>query len=134
VPGAIGNAAHTRRVCHGDYAGCVPHQPTPTSDPDVPRPARSTSRRQVSRLARLGMVLFGIGLVAVAVILVLFATGSTDLPLWLNLAAMLAPAGFGLGLIGVYLESRSERRAAAARRRSGPSPTPTTLATPGAAQ
>jgi len=62
------------------------------------------------------MVLFVIGLVAVAVILVLFATGTTELPLWVNLLAMLAPVGFGLGLLGVYSEARAARKAGAARR------------------
>ena len=78
----------------------------------------------MSRLARIGMVLFVIGLVAVAVILVLFATGMTELPLWLNLVAMLAPVGFGVGLLGVYVEARDARKVAAARRagRSGTRP------------
>jgi hypothetical protein len=89
----------------------VSEQPTSVSNP---HPA--TRRRQVSGLARLGMVLFVIGLVAVAVILVLFATGTTELPLWVNLLAMLAPVGFGLGLLGVYSEARAARRAGAARR------------------
>ena len=62
------------------------------------------------------MVLFVIGLLAVAVILVLFATGTTELPLWLNLMAMLAPVGFGVGLLGVYSEARAARKAGAARR------------------
>jgi len=62
------------------------------------------------------MVLFVIGLLAVAVIFVLFATGSTELPLWLNLIAMLAPVGFGVGLLGVYSEARAARKAAKARR------------------
>ncbi len=60
-------------------------------------------------------MLFVIGLLAVAVIMVLFATGSHDLPLWLNLTAMLAPIGFGIGLIGIVLEARSGRAARAAR-------------------
>jgi hypothetical protein len=61
------------------------------------------------------MILFVIGLLAVAVIMVLFATGSTDLPLWLNLVAMLAPVGFGLGLVAVFSEARAARRASAVR-------------------
>lgn len=61
------------------------------------------------------MILFGVGLVAVAVIMVLFATGSTDLPLWLNLVAMLAPVGFGLGLVAMFVEARASRRASALR-------------------
>lgn len=62
------------------------------------------------------MTLFVIGLGAVAIILVLFATGTTELPLWVNLLAMLAPVGFGVGLLGVYAEARASRVAAAARR------------------
>jgi hypothetical protein len=67
------------------------------------------------------MVLFAIGLVTVAVILVLFATGTTELPLWVNLLAMLAPVGFGLGLLGVYSEARATRKAGAARRNAAAS-------------
>ena len=63
-------------------------------------------------MARIGFAVFGIGLLAVVVILVLFATGRQELPLWLNLVALLAPVGFGLGLLGVYLEARSSRTAA----------------------
>ena len=72
------------------------------------RPRRSFSTAPVSLI---GLVLFGIGLLAVAVIMVLFATGSHDLPLWLNLAAMLAPLGFGLALLGMFLQARADRRA-----------------------
>lgn len=60
-------------------------------------------------------MLFVIGLIAVAVIMVLFATGSHDLPLWLNLTAMLAPVGFGVALIGIVLEARAGRAARAER-------------------
>ena len=73
------------------------------------------SRRQTSPLARIGFVVFGIGLLGVVVIMVLFATGSHDLPLWLNLVAMLAPIGFGIGLVGVYRESRASQSLAAIR-------------------
>jgi hypothetical protein len=73
------------------------------------------SRRQTSPLARIGFVVFGIGLLGVVVIMVLFATGSHDLPLWLNLVAMLAPVGFGIGLVGVYRESRASQSLTAIR-------------------
>jgi hypothetical protein len=82
--------------------------------PSVSTPVEARpQRRQVSGLAKAGMILFVIGLLAVAVIMVLFATGSTDLPLWLNLTAMLAPVGFGLGLLAVFNEARASRRASA---------------------
>jgi len=56
------------------------------------------------------MLLFALGVVAIAVIMVLFASGSKDLPLWLNLSAMLAPVGLGVGLLGVFLEARSKEK------------------------
>lgn len=56
------------------------------------------------------MVLFLIGLLAVVVILVLFFTGSTDLPLWANLIAGLAPIGFGVVLVGIFRDARRSSR------------------------
>ena len=78
-------------------------------------PVDRRRRRQTSPLARIGFVVFGIGLLGVVVIMTLFATGSHDLPLWLNLVAMLAPVGFGIGLVGIYRESRASRSLAAVR-------------------
>ena len=89
----------------------VPDLPPSVSVPVAARP----QRRPISGLARAGIILFVIGLSAVAVIMVLFATGSTELPLWLNLVAMLAPVGFGLGLLAVFAEARAARRASAQR-------------------
>lgn len=67
-------------------------------------------------LVRAGVVVFALGLVAVVVVFTLFATGAHDLPVWLNLAAMMAPVGFGLALLGLFRQARrsSRRRAAAA--------------------
>ncbi|WP_420124007.1 hypothetical protein [Nakamurella sp.] len=66
-------------------------------------------------LVRAGVVLFALGLIAVVVIFALFASGAHDLPLWLNLAAMLAPVGFGLALVGLFRQARrsGKRRAGA---------------------
>lgn len=62
------------------------------------------------------MVLFAIGLIAIFADFALFAAGSHNLPLWLNLTAMLAPVGLGVGLIGVVRENRAASPALAARR------------------
>ncbi len=69
-------------------------------------------------LIRVGAVCFLLGMIAVAVVFGMFAAGAHDLPLWLNLAAMLAPIGFGLALFGLFRQARRGRprrvRAAAA--------------------
>ncbi len=62
------------------------------------------------------MIAFAVGLVAVFADMILFAAGSRNLPLWVNLLAMLAPVGLALGLIGVVRENRSSSPALAARR------------------
>lgn len=77
---------------------------------------RAKDRRKAAPLAKIGMLLFAIGLVAIFADFVLFAAGRHDLPLWLNLTAMLAPVGLGLGLIGVVGENRAASPALAARR------------------
>ncbi len=77
---------------------------------------RIKNRRRAAPLAKLAMIVFTIGLVAIFADMVLFAAGHRDLPLWLNLTAMLAPVGLGLGLIGVFVESRQASPALAARR------------------
>ncbi len=61
------------------------------------------------------MVLFAIGLLAIVADLVLFASGSRNLPVWLNVTCMLAPVGLGVGLVGVLREARADGRARATR-------------------
>lgn len=71
-------------------------------------------------LVRAGVVVFALGLLAVAAIFTMFATGAHDLPLWLNIAAMLAPVGFGLALLGLFRQAReSGRRRAGALSATG---------------
>ena len=77
---------------------------------------RSRDRRKAAPLARIGMIVFAVGLIAIFADMILFAAGSRNLPLWLNLTAMLAPVGLGLGLLGVVRENRSASPALAARR------------------
>jgi hypothetical protein len=59
---------------------------------------------------KVGMVLFFIGALAILADVVLFAGGRHDLPLWLNLCAMLAPIGFGVGMIGAFVEARAANK------------------------
>lgn len=85
---------------------------TDPRDPGIPGARRGAV---VGPWARVGMVLFALGLLAILADLVLFATGSRNLPVWLNVACMLAPVGLGVGLIGVIREARAGGRARAAR-------------------
>lgn len=62
------------------------------------------------------MIVFAIGLIAIFADMAMFAAGSRNLPLWVNLTAMLAPVGLGLGLIGVVRENRESSPALAASR------------------
>jgi len=77
--------------------------------------ARRRDRRRAAPLIKMAMLAFTVGLLAIVVDIILFATGSRDLPLWLNLLALLAPIGFGLGLAGVIQENRHAARSARMR-------------------
>jgi uncharacterized membrane protein YhdT len=68
--------------------------------------SRNPARRRSAPLAKIGMIVFTLGLLAIIADVVIFASGGRDLPVWLNLACMLAPVGLALGLIGVFTESR----------------------------
>jgi hypothetical protein len=58
-------------------------------------------------LMRLGIGVFAVGVVAVVVVFVLFASGLRDLPVWLSLVAGVAtPLGILLGLIALVREHR----------------------------
>ena len=56
------------------------------------------------------MGLFGLGLIAVLAVFGLYATGTEDLPLWLNLATLLAPAGLVLGVVTSIARTRRASR------------------------
>ena len=63
------------------------------------------------KLVPVAVAIFGIGLIAVAAIFVLYLTGRHDLPVWLNASAgVLVPLGFGLALIGLVREARRSTR------------------------
>ncbi|HEX4701793.1 MAG TPA: hypothetical protein VH352_06670 [Pseudonocardiaceae bacterium] len=68
--------------------------------------ARSSSRP--ARLVLVAVVIFGLGLIALAAVFALFVAGRHDLPLWLNVAAgVLVPLGLGLALVGLVREARA---------------------------
>lgn len=83
----------------------------PAAAPAADRPRPQAARRTApTPLIRIGLGLFVVGLLAVAVILVLFFSGVRDLPLWANLVAGLAPVGFGLVLVGIFRDARRSSR------------------------
>lgn len=104
----------------GAYGGQVPEAASePSSEQTTDRvavPAAGPQRAPVARraaptpLIRIGLVLFLIGLLAVAVIMVLFFSGVRDLPLWANLIAGFAPVGFGVVLVGIFRDARRSSR------------------------
>jgi hypothetical protein len=68
-----------------------------------------------SRAVRAGLALFALGLVFIAVDVAPFFAGDRDRPLWLNLACLLAPAGFALAVGAALRAGRAEQRAALRR-------------------
>ncbi|WNV82033.1 hypothetical protein [Umezawaea sp. Da 62-37] len=63
------------------------------------------------KLMPLALGLFALGLVAIVVVFALFATGASNLPIWLNLAAwLLTPVGLGLGVVSAVRNSRTRKR------------------------
>jgi hypothetical protein len=71
----------------------------------MPQPAKR------DRLLTVAMVLFAVGLVALAVAFGLFATGHRNLPMWLSLASLLLPIGLALGVVRTRRQwQRTSRR------------------------
>ena len=65
-----------------------------------------------SRAIRVGLVLFILGLVFIAVDVLPFFAGDADTPLWLNLACLLAPLGLVIAVWAAVRTGRAEQRAA----------------------
>ncbi|MGP4019386.1 hypothetical protein [Saccharopolyspora sp. 5N708] len=59
-----------------------------------------------SAVLSVSMIMFGLGLLAIVAIFVLFALGYQNLPIWLNLATLLCPAGLIFGVIATVLRNR----------------------------
>jgi hypothetical protein len=72
--------------------------------------SRSTPPR---RAVRAGIAAFLIGLVFIAVDVTPFFFHHRDTPLWLNLACLLAPIGFGVAVWSGLAAGRAEQREAA---------------------
>ncbi|WP_131784203.1 hypothetical protein [Protofrankia symbiont of Coriaria ruscifolia] len=74
-----------------------------TREPGPPEPPGPPGRRnRADVFVRVGAVLFAIGLVATAVIIIPFFFGATERPTWLNVvAAGGLTIGFALALIGI---------------------------------
>lgn len=71
-------------------------------------------------MLRIGIPLFGVGLIAVLLDVVPFFFGAHDRPLWINVVAVLTlPIGLGLALIGLL---RSARATPAAGSTTEPAP------------
>ena len=66
--------------------------------------------RRMSRTVRIGLILFVLGLVAIAMDVLPLAAGEQNTPLWLNLACLLAPAGFALAVGSALRRGRAEQR------------------------
>jgi hypothetical protein len=62
------------------------------------------------RVLTMAMVLFAIGLVAVAAAFVLFAVGHRGLPTWLSAASALLPIGFAIGAVRTVRQWRRADR------------------------
>jgi uncharacterized membrane protein YhdT len=61
---------------------------------------------------RIGVVLFVVGLLFIAIDVLPFFFGDKDTPLWLNLACLLAPIGFAVAVWSGLKAGRDEQRAA----------------------
>jgi len=65
--------------------------------------AASTSR---SRALPVAVGIFAVGLLAVVAVFALYAAGARDLPVWLNLATLLAPVGLVVGVVSAVVQAR----------------------------
>jgi peptidoglycan/LPS O-acetylase OafA/YrhL len=72
----------------------------------------STIKLPDDRAVRLGLAAFVVGLVFIAIDVVPFFFDDHNRPLWLNLACLLAPAGFAIAVWSGIRRGRDEQRAA----------------------
>jgi uncharacterized membrane protein YhdT len=63
-------------------------------------------------MVRLGLAVFAVGLVFIAIDVLPFLAGDGETPLWLNLACLLAPVGFAIAVWSALRAGRDEQREA----------------------
>lgn len=63
-------------------------------------------------MVRLGLTVFAVGLVFIAIDVLPFLAGDGETPLWLNLACLLAPIGFAIAVGSALRAGRDEQREA----------------------
>jgi uncharacterized membrane protein YhdT len=63
-------------------------------------------------MVRLGLTVFAVGLVFIAIDVLPFLAGDGETPLWLNLACLLAPIGFAIAVWSALRAGRDEQREA----------------------
>ena len=63
-------------------------------------------------MVRLGLTVFAVGLVFIAIDVMPFLAGDGETPLWLNLACLLAPIGFAIAVGSALRAGRDEQREA----------------------
>ncbi len=74
----------------------------------VPFVLVTASHRRPHRMVQAAVACFAAGILGVLVILGLYAAGQTELPWWLNVAAIgLTTIGFALGLVALLREARA---------------------------
>jgi hypothetical protein len=60
-------------------------------------------------LMRIGIGLFGLGMLAVLAVFIMFAAGLENLPIWLSAGAgIITPLGLLLGLVALVREARAK--------------------------
>jgi uncharacterized membrane protein YhdT len=81
----------------------------------ITRSDTETVHRSRPRSLTVGLVLFAVGVAFVVVDVAPFLAGDRETPLWLNLACLLAPIGFGVCVWSALRPGRADQRAALRR-------------------
>jgi hypothetical protein len=97
---------------------CTFPPPASVAPPAGPSNARrSDTIRHTGRvkLVRTGLALFAVGVVFILIDVIPFFLGAHNRPLWLNLACLAAPVGFGIAVFGGLRRGWQDQREALRR-------------------